>query len=290
MFKRNARLISRLFGAIILLAISGAAFYFGRRPFRSDLTIQNVHPGIHYTRSTAQRPYLSVYHLLEVDLTTSGLTFVSTSPQTGPHYAAQTVQAFAETHGTDLAINANFFYPFESNNPFDFYPHAGDLVELSGLAMNNGVVHSAPRQTWPALCISAEPRAHISGSGRCPAGTRIALAGNLQTVVDGRMAELPDEKVYPRTVIGVNETGDRLWILIVDGKQPFYSEGATYFFCAQRLREAGAADVLNLDGGGSTTLVINQDGDQQVFNAPYHTRVVMRQRPVANHLGILVQR
>ncbi|MEM8485812.1 MAG: phosphodiester glycosidase family protein [Bacteroidota bacterium] len=288
--KRYAPLIFRLIlrAAVIFAVVT--AIYLGRRPLRTDLFVGNIHPGVSYRRGIVNRPDRIVYHLIEVDLTTPGLSFTSTDPVTEIEYAAQTVEEFAAENDTEVAINGNFFYPFHSEAPWDFYPHRGDLVELSGIAINDGVRYSSPRHDWPALCISSEPRAEISSSGRCPAGTQTALAGNIQTVKDGRMVELPDEKVYTRNVIGVNETGDRLWILIVDGKQPFYSAGATFFFCAQLLKEAGATDVLNLDGGGSTTLVIKQDGEQQVFNAPYHTRVVMRQRPVANHLGIQIEK
>ncbi|MEM9073198.1 MAG: phosphodiester glycosidase family protein, partial [Myxococcota bacterium] len=40
---------------------------------------------------------------------------------------------------------------------------------------------------------------------------------------------------------------------------------------------------LNLDGGGSSTLVIRQ----RVMNAPIHTRLPMRQRPVPVVLGFV---
>lgn len=262
--------------------------YFGRRPAKSDLELKDIYPKIDYRRSSSSDPYNTVYHLIEIDLTESNIQFISTDPIDGRQYAAQTVKAFATEQDTEIAINGNFFYPFESNSPWDYYPRPGELVELSGLAMNHGNTFSRSRSRWPALCLTAEPLGTIQPSGRCPADTVTALAGNIQTVRDGKIIELPDETIYSRTAIGLNSSGSKLWILIVDGKQPFYSEGATYFYSAKLLKDAGATDVLNLDGGGSTTLVVKQDGVQQVFNAPYHTRIVMRQRPVANHLGIQI--
>jgi hypothetical protein len=46
--------------------------------------------------------------------------------------------------------------------------------------------------------------------------------------------------------------------------------------------------ALNLDGGGSVTLVMEgTDGEPVVLNSPIHGRVPPgRERPVANHLGI----
>ena len=285
------KLIKRKFlfrSSIVLIIIIGTGFavYLGRRPLRSDLEIQNIHPGVDYYRGSSYRPYLNVYHLLEIDLTTPGLSFVGTEPAAGRDYAAQTVKEFAEENGTQIAINANFFFPFESNSPWDYYPHQGDYVKVDGIVIDQGIIHNQPRSDRPSLCISAEPRAEINKSGLCPSGTMTAIAGNLQTLVDGQQIQFPNEDLLPRTVVGVNESGDKMWILVVDGRQPFYSAGATHYFTSRLLRWVGASDVLNLDGGGSVTMVVEQDGEQQVLNAPIHTRVVMRERPVANHLGI----
>ncbi|MEM9776086.1 MAG: phosphodiester glycosidase family protein [Chloroflexota bacterium] len=273
---------------VAALLIIACTVYLGRRPSRTAVVIKNIHPGISYQRGIQNSPYRAVYHLIEIDLTNPAVSLIGTEPVSDFEYAAQTVEDFALENDTEIAINGNFFYPFHSNNPFDFYPHRGDLVELSGLAINNGLIHSDPRPDWPALCVGSDQRVEIGEFGRCPAGTQVALAGSIQTVRNGSMAELPNEEVYTRTAVGVNKTGDRLWLLLVDGKQPFFSEGATYFLSAQLLIEAGATNVIHLDGGGSTTLVIQQNGEQEIFNAPYHTRIVMRQRPVANHLGVQV--
>ena len=53
--------------------------------------------------------------------------------------------------------------------------------------------------------------------------------------------------------------------------------------------ELEADRALNLDGGGSSTLVIADSKGTKVLNSPIHTRVPTRQRPVANHLGVYAQ-
>ena len=166
--KPYAPLFLRFFFWSAALLIISTAIYLGRRPFRSELLIENIHPGINYQRGVLKSPHRTVYHLLEIDLTTSGLSFVGTEPESLLEYAAQTVEQFATANDTEISINGNFFYPFHSNRPWDYYPHQGDLVELSGLAINNGMMHSAPRAEWPALCISDEQRVVVSDSGRCP--------------------------------------------------------------------------------------------------------------------------
>lgn len=273
---------------LAVVAVLGVA-YFGRRPSRDPLFIENIHPGINYFRGSTTLPYRTVYHLLEIDLTTPGLELISNDPVSPREYAAETVQTFAEANETIVAVNGNFFYPFYSTTPFNYYPRVGELVEVNGTAINDGNVWKGPGgNKWPSLCVSFDNIAEIKTNGLCGSGTKIALAGNVQTLKDGEPINFPNEDKLPRTVVGVNEDGDRLWLLVVDGRQWPYSAGSTHYFNQRLLKSVGAHNVLNLDGGGSSTMVIQQDGEQELFNAPYHTRVVMRQRPVANFLGIRI--
>ncbi len=236
--------------------------------------------------------------MLEVDLSTAGMGVMTTTPTETPaeiknflssaEFAAQTVEDFATANDTRVAINGNFFYPFYASTPISYYPKPGDLVQVSGLTISEGVENSFGEPKWPVLCVSGQNQATIESFGRCPANTYSAVAGNLMTIKDGEPIVPPNSDVLPRTVVGVNQAGDKLFILIVDGRQRWYSEGATHAFTQQIMQEAGAYEALNLDGGGSVTLVIEQDGAQRVFNAPIHTRIIGRQRPVANHLGIVI--
>ncbi len=63
------------------------------------------------------------------------------------------------------------------------------------------------------------------------------------------------ERRHPRTAVGI--TGDRrlLWVT-VDGRQPPYSDGMSLAELADLMARLGARDALNLDGGGSTTMVV----------------------------------
>jgi exopolysaccharide biosynthesis protein len=64
-------------------------------------------------------------------------------------------------------------------------------------------------------------------------------------------------------VVGVDALGS-IWLIAIDGRQPAYSVGMTFGEMERlcdRLRLTGA---LNLDGGGSTTMVV---GDR-VVNHP----------------------
>ena len=61
-------------------------------------------------------------------------------------------------------------------------------------------------------------------------------------------------KRHPRTLIGW-AGGNRMLLLVCDGRQPTWSMGLTLGEAAQTMRDLGCVEALNLDGGGSSTFV-----------------------------------
>jgi exopolysaccharide biosynthesis protein len=90
------------------------------------------------------------------------------------------------------------------------------------------------------------------------------IGGGPQLIKDGRI-EITNaaEKIlpafvsdtHPRTAIAKLKSGQIL-LLTVDGRQPGESIGMSLTMLADLLVEFGAAEAINLDGGGSTTMVI----------------------------------
>ncbi|MEZ5316730.1 MAG: phosphodiester glycosidase family protein [Vicinamibacterales bacterium] len=73
--------------------------------------------------------------------------------------------------------------------------------------------------------------------------------------VENLRADTFTEMRHPRTMIGVDQHGF-IWLTVVDGRQPDHSVGMT-FADLQRLSDRlSLTDALNLDGGGSTTMVV----------------------------------
>ena len=118
-----------------------------------------------------------------------------------------------------------------------------------------------------------------------------AISGDRMIVRGGKpVAGLDDTTPAPRTAIGLDGSGERLIIIVVDGRQPLYSSGATLKELADYMVLYGAETALNLDGGGSSTLVFEGlFGTARVVNSPIHTRIPGRERPVGNHLGIFIK-
>ncbi len=106
-------------------------------------------------------------------------------------------------------------------------------------------------------------------------------------VEDGKPTALPDEQPQPRTAIGLDQRMRQMIIVVVDGRQRNYSEGATLAEMANLLIEFGAYNGMNLDGGGSSTLVAQDfNGQPEVLNRPIDLSIPNRERYIGNQLGI----
>ena len=72
---------------------------------------------------------------------------------------------------------------------------------------------------------------------------------------------------HPRTMVGITGTGHLLFV-VVDGRQPGYAEGMSLFELRALAHSLGCTDALNLDGGGSTTMVVAGESSNGVVNRP----------------------
>ncbi|WP_175428339.1 S-layer homology domain-containing protein [Bacillus solimangrovi] len=68
------------------------------------------------------------------------------------------------------------------------------------------------------------------------------------------------KSLHPRTAIAVDKSGDRVFVVTVDGRQPGYSDGSSLIDLAEYLIEQGAYRAINLDGGGSTAIAVRELG------------------------------
>ena len=60
---------------------------------------------------------------------------------------------------------------------------------------------------------------------------------------------------HPRTAVAYDPEARLLWVVVVDGRQGSYSSGMTLAEMTAALSATGAAEALNLDGGGSSVMV-----------------------------------
>lgn len=102
------------------------------------------------------------------------------------------------------------------------------------------------------------------------------IASGPMLVKDGKVDMTISETSYratqraPRTAVAMDKTGSKVFFVTVDGRQSGYSVGMTLKEFAQYLVSIGADRAINLDGGGSTTMVARQRGEvyPTVMNSP----------------------
>ncbi|MET3683024.1 hypothetical protein ABID56_001114 [Alkalibacillus flavidus] len=107
-------------------------------------------------------------------------------------------------------------------------------------------------------------------------GAEFVLGSGPQLVRNGQVDLEMDEdssrakRRNPRTVVGTNANGSEVFFITVDGRQPGYSDGMTMEEVAEYVESLGVEHAINLDGGGSTTMVARQYGDTHtsVMNSP----------------------
>lgn len=286
--------VSRRGRALALAGLSlalllGAWLLFGSgRPAPVPARHSYYDGAVTYHRRVYYLPHLVVAHVLTVDTKAAGLRLLVTPPDNseGPPLDARTTSQFLSEYGLQFAVNGDGFSPWWSRGPLDYYPRAGDPVTPNGFAASGRTVYAEGGD--PILYIGPRNTLSIRKPGR----VFHAVAGDRFLLLGGEPVEgLDDGEREPRTAVGFNKNGRWLYLVVVDGRQPFYSQGVTFLELARILKAHGAHYAMSLDGGGSSTMVMQgDDGQPVVLNSPIDQRLPGRERPVANHLGILIQR
>jgi hypothetical protein len=97
-------------------------------------------------------------------------------------------------------------------------------------------------------------------------GAGLLRRGGVQAVEWSREELSPEAFTaarHPRTLVGTDARGF-IWLVTVDGRQPDYSVGMTFADLQRLCDRLELRDALNLDGGGSTTMVVKG----QIVNRP----------------------
>ena len=131
------------------------------------------------------------------------------------------------------------------------------------LPLSGTLVAAEPSGAGAALVRSLTTDAPVSMTTQLGfPGVVDALGGNPRLVVDGAVADAevdgPGEFFgrHSRTAVGVTADG-RLLLVVVDGRRPGYSRGMTLRELAELMQRLGAHTAMNLDGGGSSEMVVN---------------------------------
>jgi hypothetical protein len=268
----------------LLMPLAGRAEFPSSQPF----------PGITYGHAERRDPPEMLYWVV-VDLTNPAIS-LRVSPAgadpDGPGPYQTTLMRpsdIAARDGLDVVVNGDFFaakgVQDAEGSKSRYAP--GQWAYVIGPAATDGKIWAKARQPRPCLAISADGKASIVMSSKAPANPRYLIGGNVMLVEDGKKVAHPNEKaIHPRTAVGLDEKGTKLVLLVVDGRRILTSVGMSYEQLADEMIRLGCHTAMNLDGGGSSAMVIRDAAanEWKVMNIPSDGR----ERAVADVLGVRI--
>ena len=230
---------------------------------------QRIGQGVEYRQIT--RDSIDV-HVARIDLRASGLRVVATPRRE----SGLTVSEFAQASGAVVAVNADYFEP--------------DMSPI-GLAMGACEVWGEPKDN-----VRRQPIVAV-GEGRAAIYRRDAFPQERESWMTGAVAGWPllvesckpiealpgsdhfTRAPHPRTAVGLSRDGEVMYLVVADGRRENVP-GMTLPELAEFMaHELDTCLALNLDGGGSSAMWIND----RIVNRP-SDRV---ERRVTNHLGVV---
>lgn len=269
-------------------AVTGGYWYWYTHRAVPDSTQETLYEGIVYTRDVRQEPHPVIIHVVEIDLDAPGVGFLVTpgEPVEGEEVEARRTTDFLDEFDLQVAINGDYF---DAPTADTTHARPGTRLDVKGYASSEGLVYSMGYASFPTLYISDDNQAQFGA----PIGEVYnAISGDYIFLRNGVFQadglRWPGHyQRHPRTAVALDGDAQTLFLIAVDGRQPNYSEGVTLEELAEIVLEYGGETALNLDGGGSTTLVVEGEAGRPLkLNSPIDRRLPGRERPVANHLGV----
>ena len=196
----------------------------------------------------------------------------------------------AEREKFDFVVNGDFFKARGVNDGEEtnaaFRAEQWALVE--GPAVTDGSTWAISTNARPCLVVHTNHSVTIETLTQPAPDAWEVIAGNNLLVKDGVIVPHQTKVRHPRTVVGLDATGNRLTLLVVDGRKPGVAVGMSYDELAAEMLRLGCTQALNLDGGGSSVMAVRAAGKDKMefLNVPTDGR----ERAVANVLGIAVGR
>lgn len=225
-----------------------------------------MYQGVDYATGTLNGSTQQLY-AVRIDLTAPGISFTTTplsasAVSQGYETYSQTTGDFLKSVGASVAINANFFSNVQSTSVPE---------NLSGLAVSQGSVVASADPNLQSLFLTAD---NVATIGSASAANVYNAVSGVQTLQSGVPINPPTtaagdpQGLNPRTAVGVSQDGRYLYLFTADGRST-QSVGITDLTEGQILLQLGAYNGLNLDGGGSTSLVrSNGAGGFTILNIP----------------------
>lgn len=275
--------------------LTPAAFPFSVDSLRTQRVRSGVNHHVIYSRTA---PW--VIHVLDVRLDKC-FTPVAVKGAPGAVGRAKTsdlMRDLARSREVIGGVNADFFLFTPPGVPTGALVSAGRVItppsQRPAFAVDSfGVPHITtlslrtagnPRLDDPELArASLAPFHPLEAVGGRPVVVRDSVIVEIDTAGQSAFAATR----HPRTAVGIGDRARRLLLVVVDGRQPSYSNGMTLNELATLMRALGVRDALNLDGGGSTTMVYADPDSDSALRVANRPSDASGERPVGDALAIV---
>jgi len=279
--------------------------WFATAAANAAQTITEPFLGVRHIFQTETSPRPLKIHAVEIDLSAPGLSFRVTprsASYPGPYINGspgetnhQTTRAFANAYGAQVAINGALYASSGSwANNLGLTAAIGDEYSpWEGGAYNDNyfddTLHISPGnlaqivkrpQSIPSGWETDPPIARDDLYNAVTGSHRIVQNGAAVSIVDNGLCTCDPLGLHARTGVGLTADNSKLLLMTVDKQGG--SQGVTLPELAAFMLGHGATNAINLDGGGSTTMVMNFYGDglpAQLINST-------GERAVGTNLGV----
>jgi hypothetical protein len=247
-----------------------------------------IYQGISEATATIQASAGTAFgYVMQINLDAPGIGFTTTpltaggSPGGSVETTSQTTAQFLQSSGTQVAINANFF-----NNCCSTTTPANET--FNGVAISNGTLVAPDESGYADLLLTANNQASmVAGGGANLNGVFNAVAGSGFVVQNGVNigASTVGSASDPRTLIGLSQNDQYLYLVTIDGGSSD-GNGVTGSEEANLMLDLGVYNAINMDGGGSTSMVVQgANGKPSVLENPF----TGAERYDGNNLGVYAE-
>jgi len=258
----------------------------GGTPF--DLvTLQSEYPNAELT----QRPVNEVIQLLTITQENpNAVSFIARIDLRNPQIDIQITPEKREKYLTSTFAEQNNCIMAINGEAGESMAMDCKLGEWSGNWVSNGnVVMMADTDKRPFIGFTKENKASYYEESFVDTEYKDAyynaIWGRFDILKKNELVKHENDRPYARTIMGLNQDGTYLYLMIVDGKRPDYSAGLTYKDCARILKALGASDAMACDQGGSSCMYVRNMGG--IINRPADSDGV--ERPIYSHFGIAMK-
>ena len=236
-----------------------------------------IFPGIRQAYLNTKKPRPLKINVLRIDLTRKDLGFMTAKrdPDWGkpmPDFPTEQIRVFRETsrefllnarkNGIDMLAAANAT-PWTPWRP----PYTHRYGAKLGLVISDGILVDEVRAKRPSFIITkkGEYQMRVVDKEEDLSGIQLAVTGFGMILEKGKVLGVPGKKpkLAPRTGYGLSKDNHYLIIMTIDGRMEGVSEGVSTYELGGWMLRYGAETAINMDGGGSTTLVV-YDGKKDV--------------------------